>query len=690
MDRDDAKEEIRARIDLVEFIGQYVRLQRAGSKFRGLCPFHDEKTPSFYVNPELKFWHCFGYGAGGDVFSFVMRQENIDFREALQRLAERTGVRLDRTPQARRQHDQRQAIEHANRIARDHFVANLYQHPAAEHARDYIRSRGFKRTVLKDFQVGFALDSWDDLLRALGKEGVSEAVARAAGLVRPGERGGLYDTFRNRIIFPIVDTTDRVVGFGGRSLDPDNPAKYLNSPETPLFRKGRALYALNLARREISDRNRALIVEGYTDVLSLHQAGIRNVVAGLGTALTAEQLKLLGHYCEEIVFVYDGDAAGAQAALRNLEVLESAGAHVTLVVLPEGMDPDDFITRHGPVEFEKLLESRITPVDYQMRMIFQAHADQGPDGRARAAREAAEVLLKVPDLPQRLEYLARAADLWGQNNPQRTAAMERVLRMEMNRLIRSRGTADDSQRRAAANEGRRDYLTETLISEARGVVTVETELLSLALADERIARRVTQELTPQQMVVPADQVILLALKDQLADGGALDPAALVDALPEEEGVRRRGVELIVTSGNDESEDTRDSEMVKRAIRRLQAHHAAQRGMVARWEPDADRLPADAEDFEQLKRSVMERLDRGELTADDPEYRRYCELMKALRGPGEAGYAQDILRNRPSEESPATAPGGQPATTSAASPGMPSPPPHDEWAEEEGDPFAEEQ
>ena len=385
MDRDDQKEEVRARIDLVDLIGQHVRLARSGQRFRGLCPFHEEKTPSFFVDPQRGFWHCFGCGAGGDAFSFVMRHENVEFPDALRRLADMVGVRLETTPQARRERDHRELIERANRIARDHFIENLFNHPAAEHARQYLRGRKFSGAAIKGFGLGYALDSWDDLLSTLARAGVGQDLAQEAGLVRPGERGGLYDVFRNRIMFPIVDVNDRVVGFGGRTLEADNPAKYINSQETPLFRKRRTLYGLNVARQAITGEGQALIVEGYTDVLSLHQHGVHNVVAGLGTALAAEQLQLLSRYCDEVVFVYDGDAAGTQAALRNLEVLEGAKARVSLVVLPEGMDPDDFIRAHGREGLEDLLGRRVSPVDYQMGMIFAAHAGEGADGRARAA-----------------------------------------------------------------------------------------------------------------------------------------------------------------------------------------------------------------------------------------------------------------------------------------------------------------
>ena len=319
MDQEDIKEEIRARVDLVELIGQHVRLQRAGRRYRGLCPFHQEKTPSFTVDPERGLWHCFGCGEGGDVFSFVMRAEGLSFPEAARRLADRAGMQWETDPQAAARRERRELLERANEIARARFIDHLVRNesPAAEAARDYLRGRGFSRSVMEEFGIGYALDSWDDLLKALGATGISAEMAQEAGLVKIGERGGHYDVFRDRIMFPIADVTGRTVAFGGRALKEDEPAKYLNSPETPIFRKRRTLYGLNQARKLIVEQGTALIVEGYTDVVSLHQAGLNNVVAGLGTALTREQLQLLARYCDEIVLVWCSSTTPMQRVSRR-------------------------------------------------------------------------------------------------------------------------------------------------------------------------------------------------------------------------------------------------------------------------------------------------------------------------------------------------------------------------------------
>lgn len=684
MDRDDAKEEIRARTDIVELIGQYVRLQRSGRRFRGLCPFHDEKTPSFYVDPERQFWHCFGCGAGGDVFSFVMQQENLEFFDALRRLADRAGVTLETTPQAKQQRGRRDLIERANRIAMEHFTENLYRHPDAEHAREYVRSRGFKGPIVKQMRVGFALESWDDMLRTLGREGINADLAREAGLVRPRDSGGMYDVFRNRIMFPIVDVTDRVVGFGGRTLDPDNPAKYVNSEETPLFQKRRMLYGLDVAVPAIKAAGHALIVEGYTDVLALRQAGVENVVAGLGTALTAEQLHLLARYCDEVALIYDGDSAGAKAALRNLEVLEGAKVSVSLVTLPEGMDPDDFVKQHGGDGLRELLDQRISPVDYQLSMIFAAHADKGADGRTRAAHEAVETLLKVSDRARREEYLARAADLWGESNPGRTEAMQRVLRLELNRKIAQlRGRAQVSGARD------RGFITQTLTKSAKGPLNAETDLLSLAFDDEEIARLVIENIRPTEMLTDDDGMILQALAAQLADDGHLDAGALVDALPEEGGTRERGIELLVAEADPTGTAEDRRELIRAAIQRVRDERLAGRQTVRFFGDDA---PPDedvtAEEFEELGMRVMAGINSGEMTNDDPAFKRYARLAARMRHAG-GHYAQDNAKpdtppSDPARQQRLPSPSKQPPTE-------PPQPRHDDqpWAAEEGDPFDDE-
>ncbi len=699
MDFADAKEEIRERLDLVEVIGQYVRLRRVGRRFTGLCPFHQDSAPSFSVDPERGFWHCFGCGEGGDLYAFIMRQEGVDFAEALRMLARRAGVQLDTDPQADGRRRRRELLERAHSIAREHFVRNLHEHPGAAAARDYVRRRGFNKWAVQTFEIGFALDSWDDLLNTLAAEGINATVAQEAGLAKPGERGGSYDTFRDRIMFPISDVTGRTIAFGGRAMDPENPAKYMNSPETPLFHKRRALYALDIARQAIARTRRAIIVEGYTDVISLHQAGIGNVVAGLGTALTKEQLDLLGRYAEEVVLVYDADAAGERAALRNIEVFEGAEVAVSLITLPEGEDPDDFVRTHGPEAFMELLEDRIAPVEYELRLIFDEHAHQGADGQARAAQAAVDVLLKLSDWTRRDEFVSRAADLWGRRNPGRTESMERVLKLELTRRLREGGR---ERRRLASDPS---FISQTLTRGGQGLLRAETELLAEALDDEQIAARVLAELEPEDMVSEADAAILVAMKEQQARDGKLDVRALVDALPEEGGARQRGVELTVAQVRRierESEADRLAQ-TEETILRLRSHRVAA-GWPALSRRATETLPdagLSGDELADLERKVQEGLNSGELAHDDPLVQRYLDFRRRIHGRGSGGFVGEPGGGGALPGRARTQDGERPATDAAeraaqvaegAREADPEPrEPDDPWAlDEEGDPFSEDE
>lgn len=710
MDFDDAKEEIRDRLDIVEVIGQHVRLEKSGQRFKGLCPFHQEKTPSFTVDPERGFYHCFGCGEGGDIFSFVMKREGLSFPEALRLLARRAGVQIDSDPMATEKRKRRELLERANEIARDHFRRNLFKHPAAEHARRYISGRGFSRAMLDRFQMGFALDSWEDLLSKLASEGINATVAEEAGLVKAGDRGGHYDTFRNRIIFPIMDMSARVIGFGGRTLDPENPAKYLNSPETPLFHKRRAVYGLDVARDAIVAEKRALIVEGYTDVISLHQAGIENAVAGLGTALTTQQLDLLGRYADEVVLVYDADAAGARAALNNLEVVEGAEIAASLIVLPENTDPDEFVRENGPDAFRDLLDERISPIEYQLRMVFAEHAARGPDGAATAAREAVDVLARVEDWPRRDEFITRAADMWGQGDPGRTESMTRVLKFELSRKLRG------EQRRSPRGGSPRDpgFIAETLTRAPAGLLKAETELLALALDDAQIAFTLVAELRPEDMLLEADAEILRQLQEQIASTGVPDPAALAEGLPEEGGARARCVELTVADvqrADREDEEVCEAQATE-TIRRLRMHRrlggvtaATIRDALDRHETDEDEPVI--ESFQELQRVVAEGIESGELSPDDPIVERYREACRRARGSSGHFFGDAELRERTRARSDDWTPPddehiAELERSSAAASGSAAdeyseaqataepdrPPADDPFAVEEGDPFAD--
>ncbi|MGH2568688.1 MAG: DNA primase, partial [Bacteroidota bacterium] len=315
-------EEIRAANDIVEVVSAHAPLKKRGKNFVGLCPFHQEKTPSFTVSADKQMYHCFGCGRGGNVFTFVMEFEKVSFVEAVRSLATRAGIAIPETETQYEQSGEIENLYNACRFAGLHFYTNLLQSDEGKAALDYFHRRGFTDETIRTFGLGYSLNSWDGLLQKAQEEGIGTDYLVKAGLVRTREDGSLYDYFRGRAMFPIFSTTGRVVGFGARKLRDDDPlGKYINSPETPVYNKSRVLFGLFQAKDAIRAENNALMVEGYADLISLYQAGFQNVVASSGTALTEEQVQLIGRYTKDLTLVYDADSAGSQATLRGVDVV---------------------------------------------------------------------------------------------------------------------------------------------------------------------------------------------------------------------------------------------------------------------------------------------------------------------------------------------------------------------------------
>jgi DNA primase len=427
---DDTIEQVRERADIVEVIGAHVRLRRSGRNFIGLCPFHNEKTPSFSVSPERGFFHCFGCGAGGTVFNFIMKIEGLSFPEAIESLARRYGIRLPERTESGGASAERNELFRTNQVAAEFFSHVLWNTPDGAAARDYLKSRGVSAEAARAFMLGYAPARPASLARALEKRGLVERGVKL-GLLKRENGGAPYDSFRARVIFPIRDAQGRVVAFGGRILENRQP-KYLNSPESPLYSKARTLYGLYEARQAIAQRDRVIVVEGYFDVIALWQAGFRETVASCGTSLTAEQLRALGRYSRNVMACFDGDEAGRKASLRALEVFLEAGLLGRGIFIPEGFDPDTLVARRGKVAMEELIAASELLIDYFLRE--QAREAGGSlEGRARAAERVAAALQRVEN-PFEMDLLTRkAADVLGVG--------EDTLR----RAARSRGAA---QRRA--------------------------------------------------------------------------------------------------------------------------------------------------------------------------------------------------------------------------------------------------
>lgn len=388
--------EILARTDLAALIGQHVALKKRGRDLVGLCPFHSEKTPSFHVHPEQGFFKCFGCGKGGDAIRFVMELENLRFPEAARMLAKRAGIEIEsEDPHETRRRNEREAIYDANRIASAFFHRLLLKDPRAEAARAYCEQRGITGATIEAFGLGFAPDEWNALAGELRKEGVEPEIALKAGLVKArGEGRGVYDVFRHRLMVPTAATTGEIIAFGGRALGDENP-KYLNTGTTPVYTKGRFLYALNVARRGAAKSGALVIVEGYLDCIALHQAGFDNAVASLGTAFTPEQAAELRKYAENVYLCFDADAAGEAATAKSIDVLIAAGLHAKIVHLPAGEDPDTHIRTHGADGFRALLESAVPWIEFVLDREIE-RITSGFTGAAEIARRAERLVRSLP------------------------------------------------------------------------------------------------------------------------------------------------------------------------------------------------------------------------------------------------------------------------------------------------------
>ncbi len=500
MHADEAKEQVRNATDIVQVIGERVPLKRVGRRYAGLCPFHQEKTPSFSVNPEFQIWHCFGCGKGGDVFSFFMEMDKLSFPEALKELADRAGIDLPRR-EATESTEARDRLYQANAMARDFFAAQL-RGPAGARAREYLAVRGFQGEILDRFEVGLAPDAWDGLLTALEKL-LPASVLEDAGLtLRRGDGSGHYDRFRNRVIFPVLTATGRVAGFGARALSPEDTPKYLNSPESLVFRKGNLLFGLSLARKAIRERKQVLVTEGYLDAIRLHAIGLDHAVSACGTALTLEQAQLLTRLECEVVLIYDGDDAGIRAADRALDPLLGAGLVVRVLILPAGEDPDSFVQKEGAAAIRTLLEERAMDVPtFLAESKLSGDPARNPGAEARV-RRFVSLLARTADPIRRQFLLRRGAEVF--------RLEETVLVEALRGTVRAGGARGGGTGGAARPAGSGQG--------ARGRVQADTPALGAGPADSGVA---TEALDPIERELACRVLTEQGALAELAERGGL-------------------------------------------------------------------------------------------------------------------------------------------------------------------------
>jgi len=403
-------DEVKQRTDIVEVVNQYAALKKAGRTFQALCPFHSEKHPSFFVYPEQQSWHCFGAcNTGGDVFSFIMKKEGIDFGEALRLLAQKAGVTIPSRFEPEAGQEERERLYQANQATAQYFHNLLLNSPVGEKARGYFASRGLSPKTIADFQLGFSLNSWDALKQYLVERGYTESELLTAGLVIEAEAGGTHDRFRNRLMFPIHDIRGHIVGFGARVLD-DSLPKYLNSPQTLIFDKSSCLYGINLAAVAIRQQNLVVIVEGYMDVITAHQNGFNNVVASMGTSITEKQVGTLKRLTKNMALALDADAAGEDATLRAIDYENTLEAEVKVIILPGGKDPDGVI-KEGAKIWRNLLGEALPIVDYTFNVVTSELDLNTANGKSLAVDRLLPIIAEMKDTVRRAHYLQKLARL---------------------------------------------------------------------------------------------------------------------------------------------------------------------------------------------------------------------------------------------------------------------------------------
>ncbi len=511
---EDIINEIKYRNDIETAVSQYVNLKRRGKNLVGLCPFHSEKTPSFTVYPENGSFYCFGCGAGGDVFTFTGLIENLDYIESVKLLAERSGVALPQDGYDDSMQKLKNTIYDINRDTARFFHSYLMS-ADGKWALDYLYGRGLTLKTIKHFGLGAAPDSWDVLIKHLKSKGYRESDMIAANVVGKSQRGSLYDRFRKRVMFPIINIRGNIIAFSGRAMPGEDKqgGKYVNTADTPVYKKSANLFGMNFAKNACAER--VILVEGNMDVISLHQAGFTNTVAPLGTAFTTEQANLLARYTKEIVLMLDADAAGQKAIKRATELLQNTGLSVRVVVIPDGKDPDEYIKKNGADRFSALLSGAVSDMEYKLLTAAAGIDLASDDGRLKYLAAAAEIIAEDEDIMARDVYIGKMCEKYGVSRTALTAKVEEMRRKnrrikkqkEITDIIRPKFTKDD------INPERR--------SSPKGTAAEET-LIAVLLKHPDLYKKAKSELPPEKMITSLNRRIYEIIIEALDSGRSLD------------------------------------------------------------------------------------------------------------------------------------------------------------------------
>ena len=519
---EDIIEEVRMKNDIVDVISQYVKLTRKGNSYFGLCPFHNEKTPSFSVTPSKQMYYCFGCGAGGNVFTFVMEYENFTFGEALKYLADRAGVELPKieySKEAKAKAEKKAQLLEINKQAAQYFYYQL-RRENGRNAHDYLTGRGLSEETIRKFGLGYSDKYSDDLYKFLKSKNYSDELLRESGLFNTDERHGMYDKFWNRVIFPIMDVNNRVIGFGGRVMGDGKP-KYLNSPETKIFDKSRNLYGLNIART--TRKSYLILCEGYMDVIAMHQAGFTNAVASLGTALTSGHASLLKRYTQEVLLLYDSDEAGIRAALRGIPILREAGVDSRVVSLKPYKDPDEFIRNEGPEAFENRLNQAMDSFMFRIHTAESEFPMSEPQGQNRFFQQCAQMLLELGDELERNLYIEAIVKEY-----RRYGISVDDLRKRVNTLA-MKGTPAEKRiqpKSAASQQPKKESAAQK----------AQKLLLTWLVTYPGIFDTVEKYISPEDFVIPLYRQVAQMLYDQHEEGD-VNPAKLLNAFTDSEEQR---------------------------------------------------------------------------------------------------------------------------------------------------------
>jgi len=511
-------EDILSRVDIVEVISSYIPLKRAGRNFRALCPFHHEKTPSFVVSPDRQIYHCFGCSKGGNAFGFLMEYERMEFPEAVESLAKKVGVSL---PQGQIQDSKTASLitqlYKINELTALFYESNLNS-PAGLEAKKYLLKRGIDEMAMKLFKLGYVSRNWDALINHLRNKNINLSLLEKAGLILAKDGGGYYDRFRDRIIFPIFDIKSRVLAFGARVVpDADKAAgeshlpKYINSPETPIYIKGRNLYGLNLAKDAIRENDYVVIVEGYLDFIMPYQAGLKNIVASLGTALTIEQARLIKRYTHNVIMVYDADDAGQMAVLRTLDIFIEEAMTVKVVSLPSGFDPDSFTRKNGIGNFKKKINQAESLFDYKLRILKSRYSTKDIESKALISSEMLLTINRFKNAILKAEYLKRLA--------QELDISEDALLQELNKIKENKAYSEPYAQGPA--------------KKALNINPTEKLLIKLMLEEDELISRIRERLEPADFQDERTARIVSLMFDLIGQGKNIEPNKLINYLDDE-------------------------------------------------------------------------------------------------------------------------------------------------------------